>query len=52
MDSVTTSTSKLFSEFEDMFLMSMLFILTGKISFKNECPLLSAKDIREIISIT
>ena len=33
-------------------MLSMLFVLTEKIEYKNEYPLLSAKDVREIIERT
>ena len=33
-------------------MLSMLFVLTEKIRYKNEYPLLSARDIREIIAKT
>lgn len=33
-------------------MLSMLFILTEKITHKNEYPLLSARDVREIIART
>jgi len=33
-------------------MLSMLFVLTEKIEYKNEYPLLSARDVREIIERT
>ncbi|HET7116336.1 MAG TPA: hypothetical protein VFI29_07580, partial [Hanamia sp.] len=33
-------------------MLSMLFILTEKLEYKNEYPLLSASDVREIIART
>src|SRR5215213_7137323 len=33
-------------------MLSMLFVLTEKIEYKNEFPLLSARDVREIIART
>jgi SRSO17 transposase len=33
-------------------MLSMLFVLTEKMEYSNECPLLSARDVREIIART
>ena len=33
-------------------MLSMLFVLTEKIEYKNEYPLLSARDVRDIIART